>query len=166
MIPEESAENRVTANGRLGVYRTTDGGASWELIVAEEPAWAAVLREALAWTPRRVYAGHAERPGLRAPARRGRRGRRGTCRRSSRSKPDRRGRGVVLLPVLLATEAGGRKRFEVDAATLGDALRALPVRGLVLDEHGELRPLVNVYVDGERTCATRGGLDDAARRRR
>ena len=31
MIPEESAENRVTSNGRLGVYRTGDGGATWEL---------------------------------------------------------------------------------------------------------------------------------------
>ena len=58
---------------------------------------------------------------------------------------------TVLLPGLLATEAGGRKEFDVDAATVGDALRALPVRDLVLDEHGEVRSLVNVYVDGERT---------------
>jgi molybdopterin converting factor small subunit len=55
---------------------------------------------------------------------------------------------VVLLPSLLATEAGGRNRFEPDAATVGDALRALPVAGLVLDERGALRPLVNIYVDG------------------
>lgn len=57
---------------------------------------------------------------------------------------------VVALPSLLAQEAGGVKRIEVEAATLGDALRALPVADLVLDEHGALRPLVNVYVDGER----------------
>ena len=57
---------------------------------------------------------------------------------------------TVLLPGLLATEAGGRKEFHVDAATVGDALRALPVRDLVLDEHGEVRSLVNVYVDGQR----------------
>ena len=57
---------------------------------------------------------------------------------------------TVLLPGLLATEAGGRKEFDVDAATVGDALRALPVRDLVLDEHDEIRPLVHVYVDGER----------------
>ncbi len=57
---------------------------------------------------------------------------------------------VVLLPGLLATEAGGQKRFELDAATLLDALRALPVAALVLDERGEMRPLVHVYVDGER----------------
>ncbi len=56
----------------------------------------------------------------------------------------------MLLPGLLATEAGGQKEFDVDAATVGDALRALPVRDLVLDEGGEVRPLVHVYVDGQR----------------
>jgi molybdopterin converting factor small subunit len=55
---------------------------------------------------------------------------------------------VVLLPSLLAAEAGGRNRFELDAATVGEALRALPVANLVLDDRGALRPLVNVYVDG------------------
>jgi molybdopterin converting factor small subunit len=57
---------------------------------------------------------------------------------------------VVLLPGLLATEAGGRQRFELDAATVGEALRSLPVADLVLDERGEVRSLVHVYVDGER----------------
>jgi molybdopterin synthase sulfur carrier subunit len=62
-----------------------------------------------------------------------------------------RSRGVVtvLLPGLLADQAGGRKEFELDAPTVGAALRALPVRDLLFDEGGELRPLVNVYVDGE-----------------
>ena len=55
---------------------------------------------------------------------------------------------VVLLPGLLATEAGGRKQFDIEAATVGDALRALPVRDLLLDEGGDMRPLVNVFVDG------------------
>ena len=58
---------------------------------------------------------------------------------------------VVLLPGLLATEAGGEKQFEIDAGSVGDVLRALPVADLVLDERGEVRALVNVYVDGERT---------------
>ena len=58
---------------------------------------------------------------------------------------------VVLLPGLLATESGGRKEFELDVATVGEALRALPVADLVLDERGEVRPLVHVYLDGERT---------------
>ena len=55
---------------------------------------------------------------------------------------------VVVLPALLAREAGGRKRIEVDATTVGGALRSLPVADLLFDEHGELRRLVNVYVDG------------------
>jgi sulfur-carrier protein len=67
---------------------------------------------------------------------------------------------VVVLPGILAAEAGGRKRFELDATTVGDALRSLPVADRVLDEHGELRPLVNVYVDG-RDARERGGLDAA-----
>lgn len=48
VIPEEGAENRVTSNGRLGVYRTRDGGASWELTARglPEQAWAVILREA------------------------------------------------------------------------------------------------------------------------
>lgn len=49
---------------------------------------------------------------------------------------------------MLAAEAGGRNRFELEAETVEDALRALPVSDLVFDERGELRPLVNVYVDG------------------
>jgi len=56
---------------------------------------------------------------------------------------------VVRLPSLLAEQAGGHGTFEVDAASVGDALRALPVSDLLLDERGELRRLVNVYVDGE-----------------
>jgi photosystem II stability/assembly factor-like uncharacterized protein len=49
VVPEASSENRVTPNGRLGVYRTRDGGATWELLRGGLPqrAWAAVLREGL-----------------------------------------------------------------------------------------------------------------------
>jgi molybdopterin synthase sulfur carrier subunit len=65
---------------------------------------------------------------------------------------------LVLLPSILAAEAGGQGRFELDAATVGEALRALPVANLVFDEHGELRRLVNVYVDGV-DVRERGGLD-------
>lgn len=63
-----------------------------------------------------------------------------------------------MLPSLLASEAGGRNRFELDAATVGAALRALPVSDLLFDEHGELRRLVNVYVDGV-DARERGGVD-------
>ena len=67
---------------------------------------------------------------------------------------------VVVLPSMLAAEAGGRKRFELEATTVGEALRSLPVADRVLDERGELRTLVNVYVDGE-DARERGGLDSA-----
>ena len=49
---------------------------------------------------------------------------------------------------MLAAEVGGQRRFEVEADTLASALRTLPVANLVFDERGELRRLVNVYVDG------------------
>jgi photosystem II stability/assembly factor-like uncharacterized protein len=59
VVPEESAENRVTCDGRLGVYRTRDGGASWQLLTGglPQPAWAAVLREAMSFDNRGVYVG-------------------------------------------------------------------------------------------------------------
>jgi molybdopterin converting factor small subunit len=65
---------------------------------------------------------------------------------------------VVVLPALLAEEAGGRRRFELEAGTVGEALRALPVADRILDERGELRRLVNVYVDGV-DVRERGGLE-------
>jgi molybdopterin converting factor small subunit len=55
---------------------------------------------------------------------------------------------VVLLPGALAAEAGGQKRFELQAATVEEALRQLPIVNLLFDEVGELRRLVNVFVDG------------------
>jgi photosystem II stability/assembly factor-like uncharacterized protein len=50
VIPEQADLNRVTAEGRLGVYRTHDAGASWELAATGLPerAWTGVLREASA----------------------------------------------------------------------------------------------------------------------
>jgi sulfur-carrier protein len=56
---------------------------------------------------------------------------------------------VVKVPSLVAEQAGGQREFEVDGATLGEALGALPISDLLLDERGELRRLVNVYVNGE-----------------
>ena len=54
----------------------------------------------------------------------------------------------MLLPGMLAAEVGGERRFEIEADTVGAALRSLPVSNLVFDERGQLRQLVNVYVDG------------------
>ena len=54
VVPEEGAENRVTSDGRLGVYRTRDGGATWQLASDGLPdrAWAAVMREGFAFDDR------------------------------------------------------------------------------------------------------------------
>jgi photosystem II stability/assembly factor-like uncharacterized protein len=59
VIPEDGAENRVTPDGRLGVYRTGDGGASWELSSEglPEPAWGAIMREGLSYDDSGVYFG-------------------------------------------------------------------------------------------------------------
>ena len=56
---------------------------------------------------------------------------------------------TVRLPGLLADQAGGQKEFEVQGQTVRDALQNLPIRDLLFDERGVLRPLVNVYVDRE-----------------
>jgi molybdopterin synthase sulfur carrier subunit len=66
---------------------------------------------------------------------------------------------VVLLPSVLAAEAGGQKRFELEAATVGDALHQLPVANLLFDEAGELRRLINVFVDGVDVRGA-GGLEE------
>ena len=50
VVPIEGAENRVTSDGRLGVYRTSDGGESWATSMEGLPerAWTGVLREGMA----------------------------------------------------------------------------------------------------------------------
>lgn len=57
VIPEIGPENRVTPDGRLGVYHTHDAGSSWQLITVAEPSWAAVLRQAMAYDEAGVYFG-------------------------------------------------------------------------------------------------------------
>ena len=65
---------------------------------------------------------------------------------------------VIRLPALLATQAGGQKRFELEAATVREALEQLPVADLLFDQGQNLRALVNVYVDGVDVRST-GGLE-------
>jgi molybdopterin converting factor small subunit len=55
----------------------------------------------------------------------------------------------VRLPGILAREAGGQAEFETAGTTLRAALSELPIADLIFDEHGVLRPLVNVFVDGD-----------------
>ena len=64
----------------------------------------------------------------------------------------------LVVPSILAAQAEGRRRFEVEAETVGDALRALPVADLLFNERGELHRHLNVYVDGI-DHRERGGLD-------
>jgi sulfur-carrier protein len=54
----------------------------------------------------------------------------------------------VVVPSMLAAQAEGRQHFDVEAATVGEALRALPVADLLFTERGELSRHLNVFVDG------------------
>jgi hypothetical protein len=56
----------------------------------------------------------------------------------------------VRIPSLLALEAGGVRRHDVEAATVREAIQGLPVADLLIDELGQLRPLVHIYVQGHR----------------
>ena len=61
---------------------------------------------------------------------------------------------VVRLRNPLKDLADGRGEHETAAATVGDALRELEaahpaLQGWILDERGELRRHINVYVNGE-----------------
>jgi photosystem II stability/assembly factor-like uncharacterized protein len=59
VAPEEGSDNRVTSDSRVGVYRTSDGGATWELVAEglPEPAWASIKREGMAFDDEAVYLG-------------------------------------------------------------------------------------------------------------
>ena len=67
---------------------------------------------------------------------------------------------TVLLPSLLAREAGGEGRFELEAATVREALLQLPVRDLLFDDRETLRPLVNVYVNRTQVDGVDGSVDE------
>jgi photosystem II stability/assembly factor-like uncharacterized protein len=59
VIPERSPEYHYTPNGQFAVYRTRDGGQTWEELSdgLPRPAWAAVFREASAFDADSVYFG-------------------------------------------------------------------------------------------------------------
>jgi molybdopterin synthase sulfur carrier subunit len=69
---------------------------------------------------------------------------------------------VVRVPPVLRTEAGGVRELEADGATVREVMedlsRRIPALGERIYTQGELRPFVNVYVDGE-DVRTRNGLD-------
>jgi hypothetical protein len=59
VVPEKSPEYHYSPAGRLSVYRTSDGGETWEPMAdgLPEQAWAAVLREASAYDADSLYFG-------------------------------------------------------------------------------------------------------------
>lgn len=61
---------------------------------------------------------------------------------------------VVRLRAPLSELAGGRREIELDGGTVVDVLRALErehpdVRGWILDEQGNIREHINVFVNKE-----------------
>lgn len=62
----------------------------------------------------------------------------------------------VMLPSMLATQAGGQRRFDSDAATVGEAIHALPVADLVLDGDGGFNPYLLVYVNASNSLESGG----------
>jgi molybdopterin converting factor small subunit len=69
---------------------------------------------------------------------------------------------MVRVPPVLRPEAGGAREVEASGATVRELLEDLNARVPALGERvygeGELRPFVNVYVDGE-DVRTRDGLE-------
>lgn len=61
---------------------------------------------------------------------------------------------VVRLRAPLSELAGGRKELQLEGATVADVLRALErehpdVAGWILDERGQIREHINVFVNRE-----------------
>jgi molybdopterin synthase sulfur carrier subunit len=73
---------------------------------------------------------------------------------------------VVRVPPVLRQEAGGAREVEATGATVRELLEDLRARVPALGDRvfdgSEIRPYVNVYVDGE-DVRTRGGLDAPVR---
>jgi molybdopterin converting factor small subunit len=73
---------------------------------------------------------------------------------------------TVRIPPVLRPDAGGAREVQASGATVRELMEDLTVRlpalgGRVYGE-GEIRPFVNVYVDGE-DVRTRDGLDTPVR---
>ena len=55
----------------------------------------------------------------------------------------------LVIPSVLAAQAGGQARFELSGDTLGGALRELPFADLLFDARGEWGKYLLLFVDGE-----------------
>ena len=73
---------------------------------------------------------------------------------------------VVRVPPVLRGEAGGAREVEAEGGTVRELLEDLtsrvPALGEKVYDGAEIRPYVNVYVDGE-DVRTSGGLDAPVR---
>ena len=73
---------------------------------------------------------------------------------------------TVRVPPVLREETGGEREVEAEGGTVRELLQDLAARMPALGEKvydgSELRPYVNVYVDGE-DVRTSGGLDAPVR---
>ena len=73
---------------------------------------------------------------------------------------------VVRIPPVLRQDAGGAREVEAEGATVRELIEdlssRLPQLGGRIYEDGEIRPFVNVYVDGE-DVRTQDGLETAVR---
>ena len=73
---------------------------------------------------------------------------------------------TVRVPPVLRQEAGGSREVEASGATVRELLQdltdRLPALGEKVYDGSEIRPYVNVYVDGE-DVRTAGGLDAPVR---
>ena len=73
---------------------------------------------------------------------------------------------VVRVPPVLREEAGGARQVEASGETVRELLEDLagrmPALGDKIYDGAEIRPYVNVYVDGE-DVRTRDGLDTPVR---
>ncbi len=74
--------------------------------------------------------------------------------------------GIVRVPPVLRGEAGGAREVQASGATvrelLDDLTARVPALGEKIYDGEEIKPYVNVYVDGE-DVRTRGGLDTPVR---
>jgi molybdopterin converting factor small subunit len=73
---------------------------------------------------------------------------------------------VVRVPPVLRSESGGAREVEASGATIRELLEDLservPALGEKVYDGAEIKPYVNVYVDGE-DVRTRGGLEAPVR---
>jgi molybdopterin converting factor small subunit len=73
---------------------------------------------------------------------------------------------VVRVPPVLRSEAGGAREVEASGSTIRELLEDLservPELGEKVYDGEEIKPYVNVYVDGE-DVRTRGGLEAPVR---